>query len=384
MDPALEVAVSKVYDAVLDPSEWKEALLRLGNCVQGYGGQFLVWDDESRVAPFSVMVGNAQEANDLYVSHYGAIDPRLKFALARVGNRWVLPAGQWVLCHEICDDREVSRSEFYQDFLIPTGTRYMTGSRLFDDGAMHSMICFGKHVGDQPFSDESRAKLASITSHLILAGRLHMRLARLREIGQVHSSLVDMLDYGLIVADEQGRVEFANRHASETLASWRNLPDRPMLQRGGSLSCGDPGLHQRLRAALRACTSAMPVADSFAISAAGSPWCCVVTPLRPESGLNRASGMPRALILLFELEPRTRLPEHLLRRLFGLTPAEARVALAISNGKSVKRLAAESHVGVATVRTQLHQVFVKSGLRRQAELSALVHRLGNMRLPAVE
>ncbi|HYF17199.1 MAG TPA: hypothetical protein VEA40_04970, partial [Ramlibacter sp.] len=68
METAVQAAVSKVYEAVLDPGQWDEALLQLGRCVNGYGGQYMLWDDTARSSAFSVITGAADEANDLYTS----------------------------------------------------------------------------------------------------------------------------------------------------------------------------------------------------------------------------------------------------------------------------------------------------------------------------
>lgn len=57
-----------------------------------------------------------------------------------------------------------------------------------------------------------------------------------------------------------------------------------------------------------------------------------------------------------------------LERLFGLTPAEARVAIAICSGRTAAEIAEDQCVTYATVRSQLKSVFSKTGIHRQAEL----------------
>ena len=61
-----------------------------------------------------------------------------------------------------------------------------------------------------------------------------------------------------------------------------------------------------------------------------------------------------------------------LRSAFGLTPAETRIAIGISRGKSPAVIAKSHGVAVATVRTQLKSVFAKTRTHRQAELAAFV------------
>lgn len=60
--------------------------------------------------------------------------------------------------------------------------------------------------------------------------------------------------------------------------------------------------------------------------------------------------------------------------LFGLTASEAAVAAAVGAGQSLEDIAAARGVSVQTVRTQLKQIFAKTGTNRQSALAALIER----------
>jgi DNA-binding CsgD family transcriptional regulator len=73
---------------------------------------------------------------------------------------------------------------------------------------------------------------------------------------------------------------------------------------------------------------------------------------------------------------------EVLMELFGLTQAEARVALQIGAGKSTAEIAANSGVKIGTVRSQVISIFAKTGLNRQADVALFVRDLGDLsRLP---
>jgi DNA-binding CsgD family transcriptional regulator len=61
-----------------------------------------------------------------------------------------------------------------------------------------------------------------------------------------------------------------------------------------------------------------------------------------------------------------------LRAAFGLSKAEARLALHLSAGASLASMAKAFDVKLSTIRSQLQQVFEKTGTTRQAELVALL------------
>jgi DNA-binding CsgD family transcriptional regulator len=61
-----------------------------------------------------------------------------------------------------------------------------------------------------------------------------------------------------------------------------------------------------------------------------------------------------------------------LRSRFGLTCAEANLAIEITRGDGRKAAAARLGIAVTTARTHLTHIFEKTGVRRQAELVRLV------------
>jgi len=64
-----------------------------------------------------------------------------------------------------------------------------------------------------------------------------------------------------------------------------------------------------------------------------------------------------------------------LRRLYGLTTAESRLAAALARGDAPKKAAQRFQVSENTIRTQLKSVLAKTGVRRQVDLVLLISRL---------
>jgi len=63
---------------------------------------------------------------------------------------------------------------------------------------------------------------------------------------------------------------------------------------------------------------------------------------------------------------------ELLRCHFDLTPAEARLALHLVAGETLRAAAAKLNISYETVRTSLKNIFRKTGTCRQAELVILI------------
>lgn len=65
----------------------------------------------------------------------------------------------------------------------------------------------------------------------------------------------------------------------------------------------------------------------------------------------------------------------LLQAAYGLTAAEAGIALGLSQGLSIEQIAQERATSLWTVRTQLRSACAKLGVSRQAELVAKLGQL---------
>jgi DNA-binding CsgD family transcriptional regulator len=88
------------------------------------------------------------------------------------------------------------------------------------------------------------------------------------------------------------------------------------------------------------------------------------TPEDPSAG--------RALVIIIDPEQEAEPPKILLRRLFGLTNAEADVALRVMRGDGLKPISADLELTMATIKTHLQHIFDKTDTHRQAELVRLL------------
>ena len=84
---------------------------------------------------------------------------------------------------------------------------------------------------------------------------------------------------------------------------------------------------------------------------------------------------------MFIIDPANKagIPDTWLMDAYGLTAAEAKVALAVASGLSIPETAHQLRVSPNTVKTQLQNVFAKSGVDRQTELARLIASFGLLR-----
>jgi DNA-binding CsgD family transcriptional regulator len=84
------------------------------------------------------------------------------------------------------------------------------------------------------------------------------------------------------------------------------------------------------------------------------------------------AGAATVLVMVSEPDRGMTVSEAELGRLFGLTRAEARVAVALVEGRTAEEIAAAHGVTLATIRTQVQATLTKTQSRRQADLLRLL------------
>ncbi|MGH8695784.1 MAG: hypothetical protein ACREVS_04875, partial [Burkholderiales bacterium] len=182
-------AVERIYEAALEPNAWTAALDALSRLFDAWCGHYLLWDDAASTTAFSVVSEHIPTKDEqAYTDHYGAIDPRRQLVAER-GD------GKWILCHEHFDERYVSRSEFYQDFLIPAGARYVAGVQLGQAHGLAAVLGILRAPGSRPYGEEERRWLERILPDLRRASRFHLELFRLRLHGSLVQQALDAVDH---------------------------------------------------------------------------------------------------------------------------------------------------------------------------------------------
>jgi DNA-binding CsgD family transcriptional regulator len=105
----------------------------------------------------------------------------------------------------------------------------------------------------------------------------------------------------------------------------------------------------------------------------GSPLMAYVMTIAAAGGNGAQSA--KAMIVLVDTEKRREPTESVLRHAFGLTPAEARIAIAFAGGRDFQEIADDQGVNIGTVRKYFKSVLAKTNTSRQAELAILLARL---------
>ncbi len=217
-----------------------------------------------------------------------------------------------------------------------------------------------------------RAAFAAAAPYALAAIRIQTALAR--QGAALMAGAFDSLAACVFVLDRRGRVLAMSAQAEASLRSRASL----RLSAGRLSARGaedDRRLQRALEAALRDVEQPAPGIRLWLRGGEDAPSgrACEVFPLPRKDW---ALGLePRALVIL--RGPAEACAERcdLLRDALGLTPTEAEIAALAADGLSRREIAAIRGSSYETVKSQLRRIFEKSGVQREAQLVALIHRL---------
>lgn len=362
-----------IDEAALDLNRWQSVVDELARAVPGTRVLFQVVDPAlARAAP---MVASGWDAGILtdYARHYGAINP------------WVPALLRARPMETLFSDRELApaalrRTEFYQDWLRHIGEAdASTGMKLMDQGDRLGAITFSH---DARHADRINAHAADILDALaprirrsLDVGRTVAAQAWRDQAGSLAGALVE----AALVVTRTGRLLEANAAAQTLIAAGTVL----RVGVGDRVRFVDPRSDAAFADGVRRATTSGPAAAATSetrIATADGNFALSALGLRPD--MLRIHGLTAllatadvALVVLRPCEVGGRDTIAHLRHRYGLTVAEARLALAMDGSRSLRAVAEILGVGHETARSQLKAVFAKLGVSRQSELVVLLLRI---------
>ena len=353
-------AVELIYRAVEVPGLWAEALGAVLAMETAATGSLNIFDRSGGATSFVWEHGFSSDAQRLYGEYYHRVDP--------LGAIWQQPTDTAVFGQDYVPAAEFERSEIWNDYsrVHLDAFHLICASFPLLDGHLGAI---GLHRGRQAraFGAAEKNRLDRLLPHLQGALRLRQRLTPANGAG-ISVAVLNSLEIAIVVARGDGTPVFANRAALASAAIRVGAGYRP-------IGTADQGEQRRLLAVVRDAGTGGAGGAVLLTAVGQAPVAALVTPLPP--GLAEALPGPRglALVALRALGGARPTIAARLRQLFGLTGAEATLALALLAGQRLDEIAEARNVRITTVRFQLRAILDKTGTRSQSDLVRLLARL---------
>ena len=187
----------------------------------------------------------------------------------------------------------------------------------------------------------------------------------------VLTAVADRTAAGVVVAEEDRRIHFANARARQALVAQSDLSieDDRIVGRTARV-------RRSLSEALGKAVGREPAATRLTLEFEGAAKRDVfVTPLPTVRGFAQPMRRLALIVVGGTGEPESLPSGQDLRQYFDLTPAESKVALLLCAGHAPKAVARELQVTLPTVRSHVRALLEKTGTSRQTQLIQLLSSL---------
>lgn len=362
----LDEVVAQIYLATTEPERWNAVMERIGRRIGASLAAVHVHAQDGETDPATTVGAWGRKAPP------GMRDYESYYATRNV---WVqhgahlLKPGAILTGEQMCSDEILLRSEFYLDFLRPRDVRYSIRAVLTNDPEPLSYFSAGRPHDARPFGDVQRRILTAVTPHLIQAIRIQSRLEANQSGRYAVTGALERLPLAVIFLDRRCRVIEMNQSARRIVEAGDGLK----LERGVLVALdtrAEVQLQQMIFGAA-ALDSGRLLQHGGALSLPRSggrhPLSAMVAPTGV-TGIFPGSRSARVVVLIEEPARRSTGPLAAFAKIHKLSPAESGLAARLVGGMSLRQAAAALGVSEHTVRSHLKRVFVKTGVRRQAEL----------------
>jgi DNA-binding CsgD family transcriptional regulator len=358
-----------IYSVVGDRNLWTKSLVAVADYLHADGGMLIHCPSPSSKQPATQLLARLpEEPAAIFQKHY--VWNPWTYALAKV------PFGKAASTNSLVDASIIRKTAFYADVLAPwdhADTLNIT----------HKGLAIGESIGGISFclshrdADEADHRvrlLDELSPHLCRAFDASLLLGTNAGRQQISMAL-DLLPNAALLLNRNGKITQTNAAAEHLMRQ----SDGISFDRKGNLQVvsSSPSERQALTVALK---NAIEVGDGSNLHpshpvrisriSGGPPLLVLAIPLpKPSFAFSELIEPARAIIIIVDPSAKSRVKAAS----YGLTPAEAKVALLLAEGVDGAQLASVLGVSPNTVKSQLRRCFEKTDTHSQSALARLVN-----------
>lgn len=359
--------IGDIYEASYRPDFWPFALESIAKFTHSNSAALLYNDNELERASGAYVYNISAEALEKY-NAYG-IDPNFVIMAENI------PVGTAAAIDHIIPDRNELENIYGDDFntiMVTNDLYHIGGAILFMDDTRTAGIGLQRTKSMGAWTKSQIDNLNIVLPHLQRAMNIQKEFVRLQTREQALRRGLDRLLMGLILFDRELHPIYINPVAESI------LDYHPALSLKNDKiytyeHIQTEKIHKALVSAISSRANAEPAETSTSLGLK-HPDCATTLPviISPVQGILHGfetEGSHAHAAMYFSDPDRTHpIEADKLAEVYALTPAEAQVAISITNGVNPEEIASMNDVAISTIRSQLKAVFRKLGINSQTEL----------------
>lgn len=367
----LHALTESVYDAALDAGGWSQVMQQMHALFNTSAETFYLLNPVTRRMREVHVAGIAPRWVATFDEAYFSIDNPWMQLSERLHQPGVVRTNERLISYT--RQREVLyRSQYYNEWMRPQDFRFTIGNTLLREPDLIANITLLRPHGMPTFSATEVQAFEQLSTHMTRALRFGLKLETL-DIERTRAlQALGQLPHAALVIDPAGQVLQANPAAESLLQARRGL-----MVRGNCLMAAAREQQHRFAVWLAQGTHGVsPGVEALEITlpaqrsaapADVTSWTVQILPLAAGS-VHYRHAQRALLVLVTENKPPRPPSIAALRELFGLTPAEGRLAHALACGSTLRAAASELGIGYETARGCVKILFQKTATCRQSEL----------------
>jgi DNA-binding CsgD family transcriptional regulator/PAS domain-containing protein len=353
--------IASIYEASQKPDLWTEVLEEMALMLRAKDARFDILNAAGSNTFFSVQI-EKEAANGWSCKKINDVGKTCK----REVKSYTRAAD---IKNKVCHENLVkSDSAQHSDLPSPIESNRLIGRVSDDKSDMQVRLEFNKDRNLSPFSRAETENFRYLSEHIHRSARMFY-LAHVDIIPNLARSLLDQLVFGAIVTDGTGKIVWTNAAAEHHLALRKTIcVNRERIEALAQ------GAQKRLRLLISNTAKKNGSGGGMQIPFINEQGAITLSmlPLFRQPKAPDSPETPLVIILISDLDARPTPTGRQLVDYFGLTPAEARLAVELAQGQTLETIAAQRRVQGTTLRTQLSAVLRKTDTVRQADLVRLI------------
>jgi DNA-binding CsgD family transcriptional regulator len=372
-----DLLLTKIYDCAANPELWTETLSTIR--------------DEFGCAYCSLITGD----NTVIAANadVGGMPPGVVVKTSPWDMNWLLGLGSfmkeipnvqtlyqdeidtaWIQLQQISEE-EFVKTRFYKEWVQPQGLRDAMNVSCFKRNSINGTFTLVKANGSSDFNDQQARFAEALSPHIRRALAINDVVDKGRLAQSLLKSTLDQLACAVVILGPGRTLTFANAQgeaflsAGDFIRTQMNIVSPNNNEPGGLALCdaidrataGDVGIGIR--------GIGVPL-----VAQSGERLAAYVLPL---AGSDLRADLGRGNVAVFIARRSEQQPMliEIMRTLFDMTLAEARVTAHLAQGQSPTDIAEALGITVNTVRSHLGKAYAKSQTNDQTSLVSLVKSL---------
>lgn len=360
----IDALLTHVYESVLAPDGFDRFVAAFTELFELKATMMLTVNIQTQEVKGLWMTGLEHKWLDQYVLEYAAEDVLAHHIQAS-------PMATFYASNLDLPPELETGTRFYDNWVVPQGVAFASGAIVLREGPWLTQMMLQRTPRQRPFTRPELALFNLLMPHLQRAIQMRQRFAELQMGQDMLAGGLDLIAMPTILLDEFSRVALCNHAAQRLLAGRRDL-----WVENGHLFSRTGAVTQRLNLEITKAIYAShggggDLPEVVLLPRLGKrDLMLLISPMRRGGGgAPRASG---ALLFAFDPEAAPAVQAELVQRLFGLSDAEACLAVALCAGRTLEEASVERGTTLNTVRSQLKSIFGKTGTNRQADLVSVL------------